>query len=101
MFDSVTFSRHIFLTNDALERYRNSGEGGGFLERGKVMVAKTIRFERIEQVAAMLVLPGILLTVLTDGQLSGGVTKAMLAVLLVLDLLMIHWLIERQSGNAQ
>jgi hypothetical protein len=48
-----------------------------------------------------LVLPGILLTVLTDGQLSGGVTKAMLAVLLVLDLLMIHWLIERQSGNAQ
>jgi hypothetical protein len=65
------------------------------------MVAKTMRFERIEQVAAMLVLPGILLTILTDGQFSGGVTKAMLAVLLVLDLLMIHWLIERQSGNTQ
>ncbi|MFL5761236.1 MAG: hypothetical protein ACJ789_16065 [Thermomicrobiales bacterium] len=60
---------------------------------------KPMRFEKIEQGAAALVLPGILLAVLTDGQLSGGVTKGMLAVLLVLDLLMIHWLIERQSRN--
>jgi hypothetical protein len=65
------------------------------------MVTKAMRLEKIEQGAAMLVLPGILLAVLTEGQLSGGVTKAMLAVLMVLNLLMIHWLIERQSGNAQ
>jgi hypothetical protein len=62
---------------------------------------KAMRLERIEQGAAAMVLPGIVLTVLTEGQLSGGATKGLLAVLLLLDLLMIHWLIERQSGNAQ
>lgn len=65
------------------------------------MVMKAMRLEKIEQGAALLVLPGILLAVLTEGQLAGGVTKAMLAVLMVLNLLMIHWLIERQSGNPQ
>jgi len=65
------------------------------------MMTKVMRLEKIEQGAAMVVLPGILLVVLTEGQLSGGVTKAMLAVLMVLNLLMIHWLIERQSGNAR
>jgi hypothetical protein len=65
------------------------------------MVTKVMRLEKIEHGAAMVVLPGILLAVLTEGQLSGGVTKAMLAVLMVLNVLMIHWLIERQSANAQ
>jgi hypothetical protein len=65
------------------------------------MVMKAIHLERIEQGAAAMVLPGIVLTVLTEGQLSGGATKGLLAVLLALDLLMIHWLIERQSGNVQ
>ena len=65
------------------------------------MMTKVMRLERIEQGAAAMVLPGIVLTVLIEDQLSGGATKALFAVLLVLDLLMIHWLIQRQSGNAQ
>jgi hypothetical protein len=63
------------------------------------MVATTMRLERIEQGAAVLVLPGLLLAVFAQDMLSGGAFKGLLATLLVLDLLMIHWLTKPDSPD--
>jgi hypothetical protein len=63
------------------------------------MVNTAMRLERIEQGAAVLVLPGLLLAVLVQDMLSGGAFKGLLAALLVLDLLMIHWLTKPNSPD--
>jgi hypothetical protein len=65
------------------------------------MVATTTRLERIEQGAAVMVLPGILLAIFAQDMLSGGAFKGLLAALLVLDLLMIHWLTNLNSPDQQ
>jgi hypothetical protein len=63
------------------------------------MVANMMRLERIEQGAAVLVLPGLVLAVLAQDMISGGAFKGLLAALLVLDLLMIDWLTNRKSSD--
>jgi hypothetical protein len=65
----------------------------------EIVVTKTMSFQKIEQGAAAMVLPGLLLAVFAQDMLSGGAFKGLLATLLVLDLLMIHWLIERNSAD--
>jgi hypothetical protein len=58
-----------------------------------------MNFQKFEQGAAVMVLPGLLLAIFAQDMLSGGAFKGLLATLLVLDVLMIHWLIQRNSPD--
>ncbi len=67
-----------------------------------MMPGKPQSLLQIGPLATALLLPGLLLAVLTDGDVPAIVTRLLFAILALLDAIMIYWLTEprtRSSGR--
>jgi hypothetical protein len=62
-----------------------------------MMLGKPQSWPQIGPLATALLLPGLLLAVLTDGDVPTIITRVLFAILALLDAIMIYWLTEPRA----